>query len=195
VRKGRTLRKAEDVETTTEEQGRAEAVFQRRPLHTINVGLVQDYMSWRRLCSGCSGEDCEVCDQTGQGVKQITLRHDLHALSPRLKYGINHNSCLVNPVDRVKIPSDPEAIRIHVRTPAEEVRYFDTCKDLAAELQRRTGTCQGGHGVGETACGSSLRYFARCRPCNVAPMAAALGGHKDPRRTRRRGPCWVADRS
>jgi hypothetical protein len=48
-------------------------------------------MSWRRLCPECAGESCDLCDHTGQGVKEITLRHDLHALSPLFKYGINHN--------------------------------------------------------------------------------------------------------
>lgn len=47
--------------------------FKRRPLHTTGVGLVQDYMSWRRLRPECSGEGCDFRDQTGQ-------RHDLHAL-------------------------------------------------------------------------------------------------------------------
>jgi hypothetical protein len=53
----------------------------------------------------------------------LHVRHDLHALSPLLKYGINHNWCSVNPVE-LKIPSDAEAVRIHVLTPAEEMLYF-----------------------------------------------------------------------
>lgn len=51
------------------------------------------------------------------------VRHDLHALSPLLKYGINHNWCSVNPVE-LKIPSDAEAVRVNVLTPAEEMLYF-----------------------------------------------------------------------
>ena len=118
--------------------------FKLRPLHTITVGQVQDYMSWRRLCPECSGDGCDICDQTGQGVKEITLRHDLHALSPLFKYGIDHNWCLLNPVERVKIPSDAEAVRIHVLTPAEEMLYFETCKRLAAELQAEATRAKGG---------------------------------------------------
>ena len=112
------------------------AYFKLRPLHTVGVGMVQDYMSWRRLCPECSGDDCELCEQTGQGVEEITLRHDLHALSPLFKYGITHNWCTTNPVmdPNVKIPSDADAVRIHVLTPAEEMLYFATCKRLAAPL-------------------------------------------------------------
>jgi integrase len=118
--------------------------FKLRPLHTITVGQIQDYMSWRRLCPECLGEGCDVCEQTGQGVKEITLRHDLHALSPLFKYGINHNWCSMNPVDRVKIPSDADAVRIHVLTPAEEMLYFGTCKKIAVDLRAEAVRAKGG---------------------------------------------------
>jgi integrase len=118
--------------------------FKLRPLHTIGEGPVQDYMSWRRLCPECSGEGCDLCDQTGQGVKEITLRHDLHALSPLFTYGINHNWCAANPVERVKIPSDAEAVRIHVLSAGEEMLYFETCKRLAAERRAEAAHAKGG---------------------------------------------------
>ena len=119
------------------------AYFKLRPLHTITVGQVQDYMSWRRLCPECSGEGCEACDQTGQGVKEITLRHDLHALAPLFRYGVNHNWCSANPVERVKMPSDADAVRIHVLTPAEELLYFGNCEKLAAELRAQAARAKG----------------------------------------------------
>ena len=118
--------------------------FNLRPLHTITVGQVQDYMSWRRLCPACSGEGCDACDHTGQGVKEITLRHDLHALSPLFKYGLDHNWCSLNPVERVKMPTDADAVRMHVLTSAEERRYFETCKRLAAELRASAQRAKGG---------------------------------------------------
>src|SRR5579862_8765651 len=117
--------------------------FKHRPLHTITLGLVQDYMSWRRVCPECKGDGCQVCDQTGQGVKEITLRHDLHALSPLFQYGIEHNWCMVNPVERVKIPSDADAVRIHVLSPAEEMLYFGTCQNLAAKRRAEAVTLTG----------------------------------------------------
>ena len=85
--------------------------FKTLPLHTLTVGHVQDYMAWRRKTQ----------------IKEVSLRHDLHALSPLFKYGINHNWCTGNPVARVKMPSDADAVRIHVVTPAEEMTYFNAC--------------------------------------------------------------------
>ncbi len=43
-----------------------------QPLQTISVGQIQVYMAWRR----------------GIGIKVVSLRHDLHALSPLFKYGM-----------------------------------------------------------------------------------------------------------
>jgi len=118
--------------------------FNLRPLHTITVGQIQDFMSWRRVCPKCTGEGCDLCDETGLGVKEITLRHDLHALSPLFKYAMNHNWCSTNLVEKVKIPSDAEALRIHVLTPAEEMLYFETCKRLAAEMRAEAMCAKGG---------------------------------------------------
>lgn len=92
--------------------------FGLQPLHTINVGQVQDFMAWRRRME----------------VKEVTLRHDLHALSPLFKYGMAHNWCRENPVTAAilkahgsKMPSDADAVRIHVLSKAEEKLYFETC--------------------------------------------------------------------
>jgi site-specific recombinase XerD len=119
------------------------AFFNHHPLHAINVGLVQDYMSWRRLCPECSGDGCDLCDQSGDGVREITLRHDLHALSPLFKYGMTHGWCTANPVKGVKIPSDAEAMRIHVVSPAEEALYFATCRRLAGRLLAEGNSAKG----------------------------------------------------
>jgi integrase len=92
--------------------------FKTQPLHTISIGQILDYIAWRR----------------GMNVKEVTLRHDLHALSPLYQYGIAHNWCRHNLVTSQnlkahgsKIPSDADAIRMHVLTPAEERKYFDAC--------------------------------------------------------------------
>ncbi len=96
----------------------AKEFFKAQPLHTISIGQIQDFMAWRR----------------GMQVKEVTLRHDLHALSPLFKYGIAHNWCRENPVTSAKLkasgskmPSDADAVRIHVLTAAEEKLYFETC--------------------------------------------------------------------
>ena len=54
----------------------------------------------------------------------LTIRHDLHALSTFFKYGIKQRWTRENPVRNVNIPSDADAIRIHVITPTEEKEYF-----------------------------------------------------------------------
>jgi integrase len=59
-------------------------------------------------------------------VRDITLRHDLHALSVFFrKYAIKQGWADTNPVLRVTIPSDREAVREHVITAAEEKQYFE----------------------------------------------------------------------
>jgi site-specific recombinase XerD len=92
--------------------------FKMQPLHSIKIGEIQDYMAWRRRME----------------IKEVSLRHDLHALSPLFKYGIAHNWCRENPVTSenlklhgAKMPSDADAVRIHVLTRAEEMLYFHTC--------------------------------------------------------------------
>ena len=68
---------------------------------TITVGRIEDYKAWRR--------------KTHQ-IREITLRHDLHALSSFFRYAEKHNWTRDNPVRRVEIPSDADAVRIHVLT-------------------------------------------------------------------------------
>jgi integrase len=69
-------------------------------------------------------QTCTVCGASGEGVREITLRHDLHALSAMFDYSIRHNWARRNPVKEVEIPSDANAVRIHVVTRAEELAYF-----------------------------------------------------------------------
>lgn len=106
--------------------------FKHQPVHTITVGRVQDYMSWRRICVLCGSQDpyCEMCEGTGQGVAEVTLRHDLHALSPLFGYAMTHRWCFQNPVNKVKIPSDKDAMRSHVLTKADEMMYFEAARSF-----------------------------------------------------------------
>lgn len=89
------------------------AFFGTRIVHTISPGLVEDYKSTRR---------------TKHEVRDVTLRHDLHALSKFFRYAIKHNWARENPVSQVSIPSDADAIRMHVLTEEEEFRYFEAAK-------------------------------------------------------------------
>jgi integrase len=53
-----------------------------------------------------------------------TQRHDLHALSTFFVYAIKKQWARENPVRSITIPSDAEAVRIHVITADEEKHYF-----------------------------------------------------------------------
>jgi integrase len=64
-------------------------------------------------------------------VRDITLRHDLHALSVFFGYAIKQGWVRENPIRNVSIPSDEDATRIYVISPQEEKHYFK----LAAKNQ------------------------------------------------------------
>lgn len=57
-------------------------------------------------------------------MRDVTLRHDLHAMSTFFQYAIKQRWTRDNPIDRVEIPSDGDAVRIHVLTVEEERQYF-----------------------------------------------------------------------
>jgi hypothetical protein len=79
----------------------------------ITPGRIEDYKSWRRRV---------------HEIREITLRHDLHALSTFFQYAEKHNWARDNPLRRFEIPSDAEAVRMHVLTVAEEKKYFDAAR-------------------------------------------------------------------
>jgi site-specific recombinase XerD len=83
--------------------------FGREPVSLVNPGRLEEYKSWR------------VNDH---GIRDITLRHDLHALSKFFGYAIKQHWAVSNPVREVTIPSDADAIRIHVLAFEEERAYF-----------------------------------------------------------------------
>lgn len=83
--------------------------FEKTPLLQITAGHLDDFKSWRR---------------TEHGVRDVTIRHDLHALSTFFQYASKHNWCRGNPAREVEIPSDSEAVRISILRPEDERAYF-----------------------------------------------------------------------
>lgn len=70
-------------------------------------------------------------------VRDVTIRHDLHALSVFFrKFAGRRGLAAGNPVKLVSIPSDREAIREHVVTPEEEQRYFAAAAALHAQYAK-----------------------------------------------------------
>ena len=91
--------------------------FGNRPVHSLTAGQLQDYMSWRR-----AGDDkAEIAP-----VKEITLRHHLHALWLLFQHGAKHNWCARNPVEEVKI--------LATKTPSESMSFPSSRKRNTSAL-------------------------------------------------------------
>lgn len=92
-------------------------------------GRIEDYKAWRRT-------EHKLPDGTVlRPVKEITLRHDLHALSKFFGYAMKHNWCKSNPVREVEIPSDADAVRMYVISPPEEMVYFNACLNRQKKIR------------------------------------------------------------
>jgi integrase len=64
----------------------------------------------------------------------VTVRHDLHALSKFFKFAIKQNWCSNSPVLTEDIPSDKDAVRMHILTDEEEAEYFEMTKTRFPKL-------------------------------------------------------------
>src|SRR5690242_20623464 len=95
--------------------------FGRTPVNAITAGDVADYRAWRA---------------TMHKVKDVTIRHDLHNLSKFFHYAVKHNWRRDNPVTAEDIPSDAEAVRMHIFTPSEELRYLNAAHPRLQDLVR-----------------------------------------------------------
>lgn len=87
--------------------------FGRTPVSAITQGDIADFVAWRA---------------NEHKVKDVTIRHDLHNFSKFFKYAIKHNWRRDNPVSSEDIPSDADAVRMHIFSPAEEAKYFQAAE-------------------------------------------------------------------
>jgi integrase len=84
--------------------------FSGRAVASIDGPDVEDYKAWRIR---------------EHAIRDVTLRHDLHALSAFYrKWALPRRLAMVNPVMGVKIPSDRDSVREHILTADEEEAYF-----------------------------------------------------------------------
>jgi integrase len=98
------------------------AKWENKAVSDIDVNAIEDYKTWRL---------------TEHGVRDVTLRHDLHALSVFFnKYAIRKKLAASNPVDQVSKPSDKDAVRIHIVTHDEEVAYFSHARGTLHDVAR-----------------------------------------------------------
>lgn len=70
-------------------------------------------------------------------VRDVTLRHDLHALSLFFQYAEKMRWRQGNPVRQVTIPSDRESVRMHVVTDEEEKKYFAAALEVVDSAGQR----------------------------------------------------------
>ncbi len=83
--------------------------FDKEPVSLIDEGRLEAFKTWR---------------VNEHKIRDITLRHDLHALSKFFGFAIKRKWARENPVRNISIPSDADAVRIHVISPDEERSYF-----------------------------------------------------------------------
>jgi integrase len=76
------------------------------------------------------------------GVREITVRHDLHALSLFFQRARKLGWTKADPLDGVTIPSDRDAIREHVVTLEEEAKYFAAATELHARYAKSFKSAQ-----------------------------------------------------
>ncbi len=126
--------------------------FGRKPLSSVTAGDIEDYKSLRR---------------TVHQVREVTLRHDLHALSLLFQYGMKHNWCRSNPVRTIEIPSDQDAVRIHVLTVADEAAYFAAIATLRQEAAAKRQPTSGFDDLRDLAI---LMLNQGCRPEELREM-------------------------
>ncbi len=89
--------------------------FGRQPLHSITSGHIEDFKTWRR--SG--DEELGIAP-----VAEVTLRHNLQQIGKFFRYAMKHGWTRTNPIVGVEMPSDADAVRMHVLTVEEESAYF-----------------------------------------------------------------------
>lgn len=77
--------------------------------------------------------DAYKAHRRGVGIKEVSIRHNLHAMSLVFQFGIRANICRHNPVKSVTIPSDSEAVRINPLSAEDEAAYMAACVQLGRE--------------------------------------------------------------
>lgn len=89
----------------------AQVFFGRAIVNAITTGHIDDFKSARRKMA----------------IKEISLRHDLHALSLFWQYAVRKNWARENIIRNVDIPSGKDSVRMNVLSPGQEALYFETC--------------------------------------------------------------------
>jgi integrase len=89
--------------------------FAREPVSRIDEGRIEDYKTWRI---------------NEHKVRDVTLRHDLHALSTFFQFAMRQNWTRTNPITKRLIPPEGDATREHVLTAEDEKKYFGVAESV-----------------------------------------------------------------
>ncbi len=88
--------------------------------------------------AGADIEQYKVWRIDHHGVRDVTLRHDLHALSIFWqRYALKHAWTRSNPIAEVSMPSDRDSMVMRPVTPAEEGKYFARAATVRDAKKRR----------------------------------------------------------
>jgi integrase len=96
--------------------------FGNMPVVSIDAGEIERYKAHRVQINA---------------VRDVTLRHDLHALSLFFQYAQKMRWRDGNPVREVRIPSDADAVRMHPLSAEEEKAYFKSAFEVIDGAGRR----------------------------------------------------------
>ncbi len=114
----------EEFLVVAEARYRAHPSSYKRIKTSLSSALVYFGKTMVSLIDGAKIDLYKTWRATSHEVRDITIRHDLHALSTFFTHAIRHHWALVNPIAEVDIPSDANAVRIHVLSGEEEEKYF-----------------------------------------------------------------------
>jgi len=92
--------------------------FGSRSIASLSPADVEGYKTWRRE----------------NYIKEVTIRHDLHAFSLFCQYARRMAWMTIDPLDEVEIPSDKDAVRINVLSPEAERQYLYAAREVSIDL-------------------------------------------------------------
>ena len=95
---------------------REKAVLGHLYMDNLKSGHLDDFMTWRRE----------------NEIAEVTIRHDLHALSQLCQYAQRQGWLEGNPVRLVDMPTDRDAVNERVLTDEEERVYFGAAHEHPA---------------------------------------------------------------
>lgn len=134
--------------------GSATSLWEKRSFASIGPGDLEDYKTARR---------------TMDEVQEVTLRHDLHALSLLFQYGKRQSWCRRNPVEGVEVPSDKGAVRMLVLSAGQEAHFFGTVDSMIACAVKEKDTRKA-RGLGNIRDLAWLILHQGCRPGEFIAM-------------------------